>query len=323
MELWGAVLVLVALRKRLDAARWILAGAVLVSDLRQAILDIFGLGERWTHLSVDEFMQAPLFRVGDSPVTVPTLSSTLLLISLLYAAWRYSTEQSERQSALQQEFRSAQALQQVLVPESLPVIAGYRFTSAYRPAQEVGGDFFQLIALANDAALLVIGDVSGKGLPAAMAVAMIVGAIRSTAEATSEPAAMLESLNRRLYGRLRGGFATCLAMRMDAEGRCAIANAGHLPPYLNGREVEILPSLPLGLAPDLKYESMELQLGSGEPLVLYTDGVLEARNGEGELFGFARIAEIAEQPAEMIADAAQAFGQDDDITVLTLERVDE
>ncbi len=321
LELWGMVLVFAALRKRLDAPRWILAGAVLVSDLRQAILDIGGLGERWTHWSLDEFMQAPLFRVGDSPVTVPTLSSTLLLISLLYAAWRYSTEQSERQSELQQEFRSAQALQQVLVPESLPVIAGYRFTSAYRPAQQVGGDFFQLIALANDAALLVIGDVSGKGLPAAMAVAMIVGAIRSTAEATNEPVAMLEALNRRLYGRLRGGFATCLAMRMDATGRCAIANAGHLPPFLNGREVEILPSLPLGLAPGVEYESMELQLGGGEPLVLYTDGVLEARNGEGELFGFARIAEMAGESAEAIADAAQAFGQDDDITVLTVRRV--
>jgi hypothetical protein len=318
MELWGIVLVLAALRKRLDLARWILAVAVFLSDLRQAVEDIGGLGERWTHWSFFEFMAAPLFKIGESPVTVPTITSTLLLISLLYAAWRYSTEQTERQNALMQEFRSAQALQQVLVPETLPTIAGYSVTSAYRPAQEVGGDFFQLIPLADDAALLVIGDVSGKGLPAAMAVAMIVGAIRSTAEATDDPGTILAALNRRLHGRLRGGFATCLAMRIDAEGRCTIANAGHLPPFLNGEEVAILPSLPLGLAPTMEYECSELRMASGDQLMLYTDGLLEARNADGDLFGFTRIAAIAAQSAEAIADAAQAFGQDDDITVLTI-----
>jgi hypothetical protein len=318
MELWGIVLVLAALRKRLDLARWILAVAVFLSDLRQAVEDIGGLGERWTHWSFFEFMAAPLFKIGESPVTVPTITSTLLLISLLYAAWRYSAEQTERQNALMQEFRSAQALQQVLVPESLPVVPGYTVTSAYRPAQEVGGDFFQLIPLPGDAALLVIGDVSGKGLPAAMAVAMIVGAIRSTVEMTDDPAALLGALNRRLHGRLRGGFATCLAMRMDAEGRCTIANAGHLPPFLNGREVEILPSLPLGLAPAMEYECSELRMASGDQLMLYTDGLLEARNRDGELFGFERIAGVAAESAEAIASAAQAFGQDDDITVLTL-----
>jgi hypothetical protein len=319
MELWGIVLVLAALRKRLDLARWILAIAVFLSDLRQAVEDIGGLGERWTHWSFFEFMAAPLFKIGESPVTVSTIASTLLLISLLYAAWRYSAEQTERQNALLQEFLSAQALQQVLVPESLPVIPGYTVTSAYRPAQEVGGDFFQLIPLPGDAALLVIGDVSGKGLPAAMAVAMIVGAIRSTVEMTDDPAQLLGALNRRLHGRLRGGFATCLAMRMDAEGLCTIANAGHLPPFSNGREVGILPSLPLGLAPAMEYECSELQMGSGDQLTLYTDGLLEARNADGELFGFARIAGVAAESAEAIAQAAQVFGQNDDITVLTVK----
>jgi hypothetical protein len=321
IELWGVVLVLSALRRRLDVARWILAVAVLLSDLRQAIEDIGGLGERWTHWTLYESMGTSLFRIGDSPVTASTIATTLLLVSFLYAAWRYSAEQAERQSALVQEFRSAQALQQVLVPESLPVIAGYGVSSAYRPAQEVGGDFFQLIPLENSAALLVVGDVSGKGLPAAMAVAMIVGAIRSTVEATDDPAQVLAALNRRLHGRLRGGFATCLAMRLDASGKCVIANAGHLPPFLNGEEVAILPSLPLGLAEGLTYERSELQMAAGDRLMLYTDGLLEARDGHGELFGFARIAAIAAQSAEAIASAAQTFGQDDDITVLTLARV--
>jgi len=318
VSFWGLVLVGAALRKRLDAARWVLAVAALLSDLRQGIEDITGLGVRWTHWTVFQRLEGPLVTLGESPLSASAIINTVLLLALVYAAWRYSTEQSERQSALMQEFRNAQALQQVLVPESLPTLAGYAVNSAYRPAREVGGDFFQLIPLANEAALLVIGDVSGKGLPAAMAVAMIVGAIRSTVEATDDPAAMLAALNRRLHGRLRGGFATCLAMRIDANGRCAIANAGHLPPFLNAGEVSILPSLPLGLAPEMEYETSELQMATGDRLTLYTDGLLEARNEAGELFGFTRIASIAAQPAEQIAQAAQDFGQDDDITVLTL-----
>jgi hypothetical protein len=321
VSLWGLVLVVAALRKRLDAARWVLAVAALLSDLRQGIEDITGLGVRWTHWTVFQRLQGPLVTIGGSPLNATSIINTVLLLALVYSAWRYSAEQSERQTAIMQEVRNAQALQQVLVPESLPRIPGYAVTSAYRPAQEVGGDFFQLIALPDDAALLVIGDVSGKGLPAAMAVAMIVGAIHSTAEMTDDPATMLWALNRRLHGRLRGGFATCLAMRMDAAGRCTIANAGHLPPFLNGTEVDVLPALPLGLVSDADYKQSELQLASGDQLTLYTDGLLEARNGNGELFGFARIAAIAGQSAEAIANAAQMFGQDDDITVLTLARV--
>ncbi len=321
ISIWGLVLAGAALRKRLDAARWVLAVAALMSDLRQGFSDITGLGMRWTHWTVYQLLNLPLVRIGGVALNAANLINAALLLALVYAAWRYLAQQGERQSALTQELRSAQALQQVLVPESLPVIAGYTVRSAYRPAQEVGGDFFQLISLADESALLVIGDVSGKGLPAAMAVAMIVGVIHSVTEAKNDPAEVLEALNRRLHGRLRGGFATCLAMRLDGAGRCVIANAGHLPPFLNGSEVEILPSLPLGLADGLKYECSELEISPGDRLTLYTDGLLEARNPEGELFGFTRIAAIATRPAEEIAQAAQAFGQDDDITVLTVARV--
>jgi serine phosphatase RsbU (regulator of sigma subunit) len=127
-------------------------------------------------------------------------------------------------------------------------------------------------------------------------------------------------LNRRLHGRLRGGFATCLAMRLDADGTCLIANAGHLPPFLNGREVTLPPALPLGMMEVMEFEPMLVQMACGERLTLYTDGLLEARNAAGELFGFKRIGELLAQPrdAQEIAEAAQQFGQDDDITVLTL-----
>ena len=320
LELWGLVLVLSALRKRLDAARWMLAISALLADLIQAADDVGTLGVRWTHWTFRTKLDVPLFTIAGCGMDTYALVNTLLLVTIVYAAWRYSVEQSQKQSALEQEYRSAQELQQVLIPESLPSLPGYLVTSAYRPAQEVGGDFFQLIALPNDGALLVIGDVSGKGLHAAMTVALIVGSIRSTVETTDDPAAMLSALNRRLHGRLRSGFATCLVLRLDAEGRCRVANAGHLPPFLNGEELPLPPALPLGLVPDAEYEPFEVSMGSGDRLTLYTDGLLEARNVAGELFGFTRIAEFLATPrdAKEIAEAAQQFGQDDDITVLTL-----
>ena len=146
-------------------------------------------------------------------------------------------EQSERQGALEQEFKSAQELQQVLIPETLPSLEGYAVTSAYRPAQQVGGDFFQLIAQPDGSALLVLGDVSGKGLKAAMTVSLIVGTIRTVADTVDDPAEILSILNRRLHGRLKDGFVTCLALRLDAEGDCVLANAGHPAPFLNKEEL--------------------------------------------------------------------------------------
>jgi serine phosphatase RsbU (regulator of sigma subunit) len=241
----------------------------------------------------------------------------------VYAVYRYSVEQSERQGALEQEFRSAQELQQVLIPETLPSFAGYAVTSAYRPAQQVGGDFFQLIAQPDGSALLVLGDVSGKGLKAAMTVSLIVGTIRTVADTVDDPAEVLSILNRRLNGRLKDGFVTCLALRLDAEGDCILASAGHPAPFLNKEELNLPGALPLGLDLDTSYENLQLRLAVGDRLTLYTDGLLEARNAAGEIFSFDRLrALIATQPdAKQATDAAVAFGQDDDITVMTLTRL--
>ena len=320
IEFWGVAIVLVAFRHRLDASRWLLAISALIADLLQAFDDSFSLGTRWTHLSFAQHIDGPLFTLNGSGLNARTISSTLMLLSILYVAWRYSVEQRQRQSALEQEYRSVQELQQVLIPDSLPNLPRCRVSSAYRPAQEVGGDFFQVVPLKHDATLLVIGDVSGKGLHAAMTVALIVGAIRSTLEVTEDPAALLNSLNRRLYGRLHKGFATCLVARITAEGNCSIANAGHLPPYWNGKEVQLLPALPLGIVAEAQFEETSFALHAGDALTFYTDGLLEARNASGELFGFDRIAALlkSENDAEAIASAAQQFGQEDDITVLSI-----
>jgi serine phosphatase RsbU (regulator of sigma subunit) len=199
-------------------------------------------------------------------------------------------------------------------------------TSAYRPAREVGGDFFQILPVEVPgqarSTLIVLGDVSGKGLKAAMAVSFIVGALRALVEEHSAPADLLAQLNRRLTGRLQGGFATCLALRVASDGRCTVASAGHPAPLLNGRELALPGALPLGITADADYASIEFALAPGDHLALYTDGLLEARSPSGELYGFERLGALfATGPsAAQAAGAAVRFGQDDDITVLTLVR---
>jgi hypothetical protein len=320
LQVWPIVLIVFAVRKHLDAARWMVAVSGMLADGISNAISWFDLGNRWTHWTLASKLQTPLFTIEGNSFDVQTIANTLLLVAILYAVWRYEQEQSRRQVRLNEEFRNAQELQQLLIPESLPTVRGVAITSAYRPAHEVGGDFFQLIPLADESALLILGDVSGKGLNAAMTVALIVGAVRSIAEMTADPAEVLAALNRRLHGRLRHGFATCLVLRMYGDGECVLANAGHLPPYINGDEFQLPAALPLGLLPEAEYESCAIRLGPEDRLTLYTDGVLEARNASGELFGFSRIAELVAGPAEAgeIADTAQQFGQDDDITVLTL-----
>jgi serine phosphatase RsbU (regulator of sigma subunit) len=169
---------------------------------------------------------------------------------------------------------------------------------------------------------VVLGDVSGKGLRAAMAVSLIVGVIRTLADSTSSPAEILTGLNRRLCGRMQGGFATAIALRLDRDGSCTLACAGHPAPFLNDRELSFPGALPLGVAPDASFEEVRLQLSALDHLSLYTDGLLEARSQTGELYSFDRLQTLfaAHPTAEQAAQAAVNFGQDDDITVLTLTR---
>jgi hypothetical protein len=320
LQVWAIVLVVIAFRKRLDPALWMVALFAMLADMVSNANSWFDLGNRWTGWTLAGKITAPLFSVAGNPFDALTILNTLLLISIVYAVWRYEMEQSREQTRLSEEFRNAQEVQRILIPEEFPTLPGIEVTSAYRPAQEVGGDFFQIIPLPEDRALLVVGDVSGKGLHAAMTVALIVGAIRSSVEVTTDPAQILSGLNRRLHGHLRHGFATCLIMRIDGDGACVMANAGHLPPYVNGQEVPLPSALPLGLVGDVEYDSVDLRLAAGDFLAVYTDGLLEARNEAGEMFGFSRIGELlaTAHDARQIADAAQRFGQEDDITVLTL-----
>jgi serine phosphatase RsbU (regulator of sigma subunit) len=170
---------------------------------------------------------------------------------------------------------------------------------------------------ADGGLLAVIGDVTGKGLKAAMNASMLMGALRHTSE--KSPARILESLNRVLVGS--ESFTTCQAAWFGAHGELVLANAGHLPPYLNGQEVAVAGSLPLGVLPDAKYEEIQLTLNPGDHLLMLSDGVAEARNSSGELFGFDRVHNLSNQSAFYIAEAAKSFGQQDDITVLNVRRL--
>jgi hypothetical protein len=320
-----AVLVAYAIfnRKRLDSTRWLVAILAFLNSSVYAVENFSAQGVRYTHWTLSDKIEAPLFTVFGNNFSLPTILRTLLFLSIVYAVIRYTIDARRRQHAMEQEFQNARELQQVLVPETLPALAGFNLTSAYRPAQEVGGDFFQIIPLEGGSTLIVLGDVSGKGLKAAMAVSMIVGAVRTLVEATSRPAEILAGLNRRLFGRLQGGFATAVALRLDGDGTCTMACAGHPSPYVNDQELVFPGTLPLGVLPKATFEETRFQMGERDQLALYTDGLLEARSQNGDLYSFGRLKTLfATRPtAEQAAEAAVNFGQDDDITVLTLTRI--
>jgi hypothetical protein len=321
VELFPFVIIGYALRQqRLHPSRWFVAAAAFVVEMYDVVQHTALEGRRFTHWTLASTMDDPLFTVAGVPFTPQAILSTILVLTIAYAVY---LEQRERQMAVQQEYKSAQELQRVLIPQSLPSLEGYAVTSAYQPAQQVGGDFFQLIERGSGSAVLVLGDVSGKGLKAAMTVSLIVGAVRTLVESTDDPAEILAGLNRRLHGRLTNGFATCLVLRFDAEGNCVLADAGHLAPFLNRDDMNLPDVLPLGLDPDATYEKTGFRLGVGDRLTFYTDGLLEARNSTGEIFGFERLhALMSAMPnATQATEAAVAFGQDDDITVLTLTRL--
>ncbi len=226
-----------------------------------------------------------------------------------------------RKQQLEADLRQAQQVQQLLLPQAIPEMPGFQIQCEYRPAQEVGGDFFQVLETREGGVLVVIGDVSGKGVRAAMLVALIVGALRSFAEDSQDPQTILRRLNRRLCGRMEGGFATCLCARIPPDGLLTVANAGHLAPWLDSCEIEVPHDLPLGIAEGIEYAASHLKLPENGTLTFVSDGVVEAKNGHKELFGFERARAISTHSAAQIAEAAKQFGQEDDITVVTIQRV--
>ena len=260
--------------------------------------------------------------VGPFQVSLQQLSDLLYLLTLLIIMVLRSTRISRQQAVLEGEVAAAREVQQVILPEQVGTVPGYTVESIYLPAQQVGGDFFQILPAGEGGLLLVVGDVAGKGLPAAMLVSVLVGAIRGVAAYTKDPAELLANLNERLVGRAGGGFSTALVAHIAADGSVTVANAGHLSPYLDGKEIALPGALPLGVEGGARYETTQFRLAAGSRLTFYSDGVVEAQNQKGELLGFERGRELSTQPAAAIVEAAKAFGQSDDITVVTIERAE-
>jgi small neutral amino acid transporter SnatA (MarC family) len=229
---------------------------------------------------------------------------------------RFMQGQREREQ-WKQEMEQARQVQSLLVPVTPPITPGFAVESVYLPAQKVGGDFFQILSAEDGSLLIVFGDVSGKGLKAAMTVSTIVGALRN--EKARRPADVLRHLNGVLHGQI-SGFVTCCAALIAADGAMRIANAGHLAPYLNGYELAVEGGLPLGIMEHGSYQETNFQLAARDRLTFISDGVVEATNDKKELFGFERVQSISNQTAHTIAAAAQAFGQEDDISVLSVTR---
>jgi len=263
-------------------------------------------------------LPAQLLQVGYDILTI--LVPTSVLAILIY---RFVRQWREHQR-IEGELLQAQAVQALLVPERLPQTPGYIVEGTYLPASQVGGDFYQVLPLPEGGLIVVLGDVSGKGLRAAMVVSMAVGAVRAIAKETAEPAKILARLNRELTGNLKSGFVTCLCARFDIDGTVTLANAGHLPPWVNGKEFAMPGALPLGMLAEQEYESQSFQMNDGEGILVMSDGVVEARREkDGQLYGFTRLATLltANPSAQHVAEEAMNFGQEDDISVLSITRI--
>jgi hypothetical protein len=259
-------------------------------------------------------------RIGPFLIIPASLASILFSLVMGLIILLRTNRLSRQGAVFESELAAAREVQQVLVPEAIETIPGFTIETAYIPAQQVGGDFFQILPTPHGGLLLVLGDVAGKGLPAAMLVSVLVGAIRTVADTNYAPDQMLVALNSRMFGRSNGGFSTALAAHIDANGKVSIANAGHLSPYLNGREIELPGALPLGIVREATYPTCSFELAPSSRLTFYSDGVIEAQDAKGHLFGFDRGQAISGQSAVSIAERAKIFGQSDDITVIAIIR---
>jgi sigma-B regulation protein RsbU (phosphoserine phosphatase) len=321
-SLWLGLLIVLSARGNREA-RFLLVPAFLRFFSRIGLLLLTTPGARRVPTGAMAFHAGVLqFDYDDLATYGYFLSVGLVLLHRFFA----TTGEYERTFG---ELAAAREAQSRLVPIAPPGPPGYTIEAAYFAASEVGGDFYQTSPLPGGSCLILIGDVSGKGLKAAITGTLLIGAWRSLVTEETSPGQILSRLNQMLP---RGSasapgapaFATCQCILIGPGGACTIANAGHLAPYHNGIRIETPGNLPLGLAadlaPDAAFGEYTFQLNPGDRLTLLSDGVVEARNNRDGLFGFDRTQKISTQEASRIAETARLFGQEDDITVLTLTR---
>jgi serine phosphatase RsbU (regulator of sigma subunit) len=250
---------------------------------------------------------------------------------------RLEQERIERER-IEQELEVARRIQQASLPEDVPELEGWEISPHYQPAREVGGDFYDFHLLSEGRLGLVVGDATGKGVPAALVMSTTCGMLQAVSQGldSSSPGEVLERVNETLLTRIPANmFVTCFYAILDPKSATLIyANAGHDLPYLhrNGAAVELRArGMPLGLMPGMGYEEKETTLQAGEAALFYSDGLVEAHDPKGEMFGFPRLRALcAEHGKERsLVDAlleelerftGEGWEQEDDITLLTLRR---
>jgi serine phosphatase RsbU (regulator of sigma subunit)/predicted ester cyclase len=258
-------------------------------------------------------------------------------LSDLLRRQRLEQEISERER-IEQEMRVARRIQQASLPKGVPPLEGWEISPHYRPAREVGGDFYDFFELEDGRLGVVVGDASGKGVPAALMAEATSNMLRALAQGlgSSSPGEVLEQVNETLLARIPPNmFVTCFYAILDPKiASLRYANAGHDLPYLyrNGDAQELRATgMPLGLMPGMGYEEKEIVLQAGESTFFYSDGLVEAHNPKGEMFGFPRLRTLVAQHGEerSLGDSlleelerftGEGWEQEDDITLLTLER---
>ena len=248
---------------------------------------------------------------------------------------RLQRERIERER-VEQELQVARRIQQASLPKEVPALEGWQITPFYQPAREVGGDFYDFHLLSGGKLGLVVGDATGKGVPAALVMATTCGMLRLAAQSYCSPSEILQRVNAALCPNIPSNmFVTCFYAIVDPKsGSLSYANAGHDLPYLhrNGEAEELRArGMPLGLMPGMSYEEGEASLGEGGCVLFYSDGLVEAHDPKGEMFGFPRLRRlVAEHGQErMLVDflmgelssfTGEGWEQEDDITLLTLRR---
>jgi serine phosphatase RsbU (regulator of sigma subunit) len=249
--------------------------------------------------------------------------------------WDSYDQLSLMRQSTEQELRLARSIQRASLPKEVPQLEGWQISPFYRPAREVGGYFYDFHPLSEGRLGLVVGDATGKGVPAALVMSTTCGMLRLAAQSSSSPGEMLQRVNETLFPYIPSNmFVTCFYCILDPKsGTLSYANAGHDLPYLHrdGAAEELSATgMPLGLMPGMRYEEKESILEAGEAALLYSDGLVEAHDPKGEMFGFPRlralVAEHAEEERplgkllmeELYSFVGEGWEQEDDITLLTL-----
>jgi serine phosphatase RsbU (regulator of sigma subunit) len=326
--------------------------AVLVLGLLVALMASVVLARRMVRPI--QALQSGAARIGagllDQPIEIHSgdeledladeINSMTVRLRDSYAALERTTAERERH---EQELRIAREIQQAMLPREVPPLPGWSIGSHYQPARVVGGDLYDLLPLPDGKLALVVGDVAGEGVPAALLMATTRTVLRSiVAQHVLSPGDVLARANELLYGDIPDKlFVTCLVAVLDPRtGMLRYANAGHVPPLRRRRGNGTVQQLrargmPLGLMPGSAYEEVQVPLEPGETVLFYSDGVVEAHDMSRRMFDSARLAEVAsEGPSdgaaliERILDALSQFtgpnwDQEDDLTLLTLQRLEQ